>query len=166
MKIISGKCSIIMDNDINTDQIIPTQYMLLQCKKEMATHCFEGFSKNIMKDAQAGGIIVAGENFGCGSAREQAAEAIKYAGFIAIIGVSISPIFFRNAINIGLPVFVCEMANRLHQGDYININPDKGIITNTTRAHEYQINQPSKIIREIMSCGGLVNYYGRKNVVV
>jgi len=57
-----------MDNDINTDQIIPTQYMLLQCKKEMATHCFEGFSKNIMKDAQAGGIIVAGENFGCGSA--------------------------------------------------------------------------------------------------
>ncbi len=156
--IFKGKVWKFGDN-IDTDIIIPARYLNTTEPEELATHCMEplieGFSKKINK----GDIIVAGKNFGCGSSREHAPLAIKSAGISCIIAESFARIFFRNSINIGLPVVELPGASKcFQQNDEVEINLTDGIIVNLTRNEKYKIKPFPKFLQNIINSGGLLNY--------
>ena len=157
-EIIKGKCWIFKD-DINTDQIISTRYMLLNSKDEMSKYTFESLYENFHAIFNKGDIIIAGKNFGCGSAREQAPEVLKVLGTGAIIAKSFSPTFYRNSINIGLPVFICEnMDDNFSNGDTVTIKiKENTFLTNTNQ--KYFLKEMPQIIKEIINCSGLAEYY-------
>ena len=150
-------------DDIDTDQIIPARYLNTSDPKELARHCMEDADPTFASKVQKGDFIVAGKNFGCGSSREHAPLSIKAAGVSAVIAKSFARIFFRNAINIGLPILECpEAVDDIEEGDILEVDLEKGIIKNVTKNKEYKAKPYPKDILEIINSGGLMNYAKKK----
>ena len=156
MSEIRGKVWNFGDN-IDTDVIIPGRYLRTFDPKDLALHVLEGERADFTKNVQQGDVILAGENFGCGSSREQAPVAIKAAGVEAIIAKSFARIFYRNAINIGLPVVVADI--EADDGDIVSVDLEKGIIVNETKNTEVEFQAFKEFMINILSDGGLVKHY-------
>ena len=156
MEIIQGKTWIFGKN-IDTDVIIPGRYLRTFNPQDLADHVFEGERPDFAKNVQSGDIIVADENFGCGSSREQAPVAIKTAGISAIVAKSFARIFYRNAINIGLPVIVSDI--KANEGDIISIDLSKGILVNETTGVSKNFKAFKDFMLNILEDDGLVNHY-------
>jgi len=154
--ILKGKV-IKYGDDINTDGIIPGRYLHLTNPKELALHAMEDVDIDFLKKISKGDIIIAGKNFGCGSSREQAAICLKYAGVGAIIAKSFARIFFRNAINLGLPVITSiEAVEKIDNGDDIVVDVVKGIIVDSTKNLRYEMEPTPVFLKEILAEGGLI----------
>ena len=150
-------------DNVDTDVIIPARYLNSSDPKELATHCMEDIDKEFVKKVQPGDIIVADKNFGCGSSREHAPIAIKAAGVSCVIAETFARIFYRNAINIGLPIIECpEAAKRIDEGDEVEVDFDSGIITNQTKKETYQGQAFPPFMQKIIDCEGLVNYINQQ----
>jgi 3-isopropylmalate/(R)-2-methylmalate dehydratase small subunit len=150
-------------NDIDTDVIIPARYLNTSEPQELAKHVMEGVDRDFSRKVKTGDIIVAGKNFGCGSSREHAPIAIKAAGIQAVIARSFARIFYRNAFNIGLPIFESpEASEKIQEADEIEIDADRGIINNITRQKEYKANPIPKFMQELIAAGGLVEWTKKK----
>ncbi|WP_406676920.1 3-isopropylmalate dehydratase small subunit [Moorella sp. ACPs] len=160
--IIQGKCHT-FGNDIDTDAIIPARYLNTSDPEELARHCMEDADPTFAGRVQKGEIIVAGKNFGCGSSREHAPVAIKAAGVAAVIAASFARIFYRNAINIGLPIFESPAAAAgIAAGDEVKIDAEKGEIVNLTKGETYQVAPFPSFMQELIAAGGLMPYVARK----
>ncbi|MEW6381884.1 MAG: 3-isopropylmalate dehydratase small subunit [bacterium] len=158
MKAIVGKAWKYQDN-INTDEIIPAKYLNTSDPKELAQHCMAGIDEDFVSRISPGDLIVAGQNFGCGSSREHAPWAIKEAGISCVIAKTFARIFFRNAINIGLPIVECrEAAEEIREGDVIEVDVDSGKIINRSQQKEYKISAYPQFMQKLISAGGLINY--------
>ena len=145
--------------DVNTDVIIPARYLNVSDPAELAKHCMEDIDKDFVGRAQPGDIIMATTNFGCGSSREHAPLAIKAFGISCIIAKSFARIFFRNAINIGLPMLECEEAvDNTEAGDILEIDLSSGKIKNLTNATEFIAKPYPDFMAELISAGGLIEY--------
>ncbi|MEK7816977.1 MAG: 3-isopropylmalate dehydratase small subunit, partial [Actinomycetota bacterium] len=145
--------------DVNTDVIIPARYLNTGDPDEMAKHCMEDIDTGFVSRVMPGDIIVAEENFGCGSSREQAPVAIKAAGVSCVVAASFARIFYRNAINIGLPILVCtEAAAETRSGDLLKVDLEQGQVVNVTRGQTYEADMFPEFMQEIVSAGGLMNY--------
>ena len=150
-------------NDIDTDAIIPARYLNTSDPKELAKHVMEDADKEFAGKMKAGDIIVAGKNFGCGSSREHAPIAIKAAGIQAVVAKSFARIFYRNAFNIGLPIFESEKASEsIREGNEVEIDADSGVIRNLTTNEEYQANPIPPFMQELIASGGLVGWTKKK----
>jgi 3-isopropylmalate dehydratase small subunit len=150
-------------NDIDTDAIIPARYLNTSDPRELAKHVMEDSDRDFPKKVKAGGLIVAGKNFGCGSSREHAPIAIKAAGIKAVIAKSFARIFYRNAFNIGLPIFEsAEASEKIREGDEIEVDADRGVIRNLTSHEEYKANPIPQFMQELIAAGGLVEWTKRK----
>jgi 3-isopropylmalate/(R)-2-methylmalate dehydratase small subunit len=155
---IKGKVWKFKDN-IDTDVIIPARYLNTSDPKELALHCMEDYNPEFIKKLNKGDIIVAGNNFGCGSSREHAPIALKEAGVSCVIAKSFARIFFRNAINIGLPIFESEeIADQCSEGDLIKVDTAKGLIENINKNRAYKLKSLPDFIQNIISLGGLRGY--------
>lgn len=155
---IKGRAWKFGDN-INTDAIIAARYLVTTEPAELASHLMEDIRPGFAKQIKEGNIMVAGENFGCGSSREHAPLAIKGAGVSAVVAANFARIFYRNSFNMGLPIFECEeAARRIREGDEIEIEIDSGAISNLTKNEKYQAQAVSPFMRELLAAGGLVNY--------
>jgi len=148
-------------DDIDTDAIIPGRYLTLNNPKELAKHAFEGVRPEFAPKVKAGDIIVAGYNFGCGSSREHALLALKGAGIKCVIAKSFARIFFRNAINTGLPPLECPDTDRIEEGDEVEVEYRSGTIINKTKKERYQVNPLPDFVRGIVDAGGLIEYIRR-----
>ncbi|HPE63932.1 MAG TPA: 3-isopropylmalate dehydratase small subunit [Methanothrix sp.] len=149
-------------DDIDTDAIIPGRYLVINDPEGLAEHVFEGVRPEFAGEVRAGDFVVAGSNFGCGSSREHAPLGLKGAGVKAVIASSFARIFFRNSINIGLPLFVSADVERIRDGDSIEIDADEGIIFNRSRGESYKTTPLPPFLQEIVEAGGLVDYTKRK----
>lgn len=159
---MQGKAIKYGDN-IDTDVIIPARYLNTSDPQELAQHCMEDLDKEFKNKVQEGNILVVGENFGSGSSREHAPIAIKASGISCIIAKSFARIFFRNAINIGLPILECkEAVDGIEEGDIVLVDTDNGIIKNLTKGTEFKAQPFPDFIKEIMKYGGLINYVREK----
>ncbi len=152
---LKGK-ALVYGDDINTDVIFPGRYLEIIEPEEMAMHAMEDLDPNFAKKVGNGAILVAGKNFGCGSSREQAATCLKYAGVSAIIARSFARIFYRNAINQGLPVFESKEIEKIKEGDELGIYAEKGIVRNVTSVAEYEVKPLPDFLQEIIRKGGLI----------
>jgi len=153
----------IFGEDINTDLIIPARYLNTRDPQELARHCMEDADPNFVEKLQPGDFIVAGKNFGCGSSREHAPISLKAAGISGIIAVSFARIFFRNAMNLGLPIWECpEAAEAIQNGDWLIVDANKGSIELPDKGEVYQAAPLPDFIQELISHGGLVNYVRQK----
>lgn len=145
-------------NNVDTDVIIPARHLNTQDHKELASHCMEDIDKDFVKNVKDGDIMVAGDNFGCGSSREHAPIAIKASGISCVIAKTFARIFYRNSINIGLPILECEEASeKIEAGDEVSIDFNTGVITNVTKNETYQALPFPEFIKDIMAKGGLMN---------
>lgn len=144
-------------DNVDTDVIIPARYLNTIDKKELASHCMEDLDTTFTSRVKPGDIMVGGENFGCGSSREHAPVAIKAAGIDCVIAKSFARIFYRNAINIGLPILECEAAaNGIDAGDEVEVNFDTGVITDVTKGESWQAAAFPPFIQNIIKAGGLL----------
>lgn len=151
-------------SNINTDEIIPARYLNTSDPVELAKHCMEDLDNDFMKKMAVGDFIVAESNFGCGSSREHAPVSIKVAGISAVIAKSYARIFFRNAINIGLPILECaEAVDRITQGDTLEVNLTTGEIHNITRFETYKAQPFPPFMQDIIKKGGLLEYLKGKS---
>lgn len=156
MKAAEGKVFKFGDN-VDTDVIIPARYLNSSDPKELALHCMEDIDKEFVNKVSAGDIIVAEKNFGCGSSREHAPIAIKAAGVSCVIAETFARIFYRNAINIGLPIIECkEAALEIKAGDEVEVNFDTGVITDKTTGKSFQGQAFPPFMQKIIDCEGLV----------
>ena len=145
-------------DNVDTDVIIPARYLNTSDHKELASHCMEDIDKDFVKKVKDGDIIVATMNFGCGSSREHAPIAIKASGVGCVIASTFARIFYRNAINIGLPILECdEAAKDIDAGNEVEIDFDTGVITNITKNKTYKAQPFPDFIKEIINKGGLLN---------
>jgi 3-isopropylmalate/(R)-2-methylmalate dehydratase small subunit len=145
--------------NVDTDAIIPARYLNISEPTELAKHCMEGIDKKFVKKVKPGDIMMATTNFGCGSSREHAPLAIKAAGISCIIAKSFARIFFRNAINIGLPLLECDEAvDNTKAGDMLEVDLAKGRIKNTTRRMEFRAKPYPDFMAKLISAGGLIEY--------
>ncbi len=145
-------------NNIDTDVIIPARYLNTADHKELASHCMEDIDTEFVNKVQEGDIMVAGENFGCGSSREHAPISIKASGISCVIASTFARIFYRNSINTALPILECkEASEKIENGDEVEINFDTGIITNKTKNETYQAEPFPEFIKDIINAGGLLN---------
>ena len=145
-------------DNVDTDVIIPARYLNTSNGKELAAHCMEDIDINFVKEVKDGDIIVADKNFGCGSSREHAPLSIKEAGVSCVIARTFARIFYRNAINIGLPILECEeAADGIEKGNIVEVNFDTGVITNVTKNETYQGQPFPPFMQDIIKQGGLVN---------
>ena len=150
-------------DNVDTDVIIPARYLNATQGEELAKHCMEDIDKEFVHKVQKGDIIVANKNFGCGSSREHAPLAIKCAGVSCVIAETFARIFYRNAINIGLPIIECpEAAKAIENGDEVEVDFDSGVITNKTKGETYQGQSFPPFMQKIISAGGLVKYTNAK----
>ena len=162
MNAAEGKVFKFGDN-VDTDVIIPARYLNSSDPKELALHCMEDIDKEFVNKVSAGDIIVAEKNFGCGSSREHAPIAIKAAGVSCVIAETFARIFYRNAINIGLPIIECkEAALEIKAGDEVEVNFDTGVITDKTTGKSFQGQAFPPFMQKIIDCEGLVNYINQK----
>ena len=146
-------------DNVDTDVIIPARYLNSSDPKELATHCMEDIDKDFVNKVKEGDIIVAEKNFGCGSSREHAPIAIKASGVSCVIAETFARIFYRNAINIGLPIIECKEASQsIQAGDEVEIDFDSGIITNLTKNEKYQGQAFPEFMQKIIKSEGLINY--------
>ncbi|RLF31046.1 MAG: 3-isopropylmalate dehydratase [Thermoplasmata archaeon] len=146
-------------DDVNTDVIFPGRYLALTEPEEIAAHAMEDLDPDFLKKLERGDIIVAGKNFGCGSSREQAAIALKYAGVGAIVAKSFARIFYRNAINQGIPVVECpEGAEAIEDGDEIEIDLDRGVLVDKSTGETFNFKPLPEFIQNILSKGGLLPF--------
>ena len=146
-------------DNVDTDVIIPARYLNAPEKSELAKHCMEDIDLEFAKTVQPGDFIVAGANFGCGSSREHAPIAIQACGVKCVIAKSFARIFYRNAINIGLPIIECpEAAAAIRDGDQVEVDFDRGIIHNRTKDESYEGQAFPPFMQKIIAAGGLVNY--------
>ncbi len=145
-------------DNVDTDVIIPARYLNTANHSELAAHCMEDIDPDFRKKMHKGDIMVAGWNFGCGSSREHAPIAIKESGIACVIAKTYARIFYRNAINIGLPIFECEAASDgISDGDEVSVDFDTGLITNVTTGKTYQAQPLPPFIQNIVNKGGLLN---------
>jgi 3-isopropylmalate/(R)-2-methylmalate dehydratase small subunit len=147
--------------DIDTDAIIPGRYLVINEPKELAAHLFEGIRSEMVGQVQWGDLVVAGENFGCGSSREHAPLALKGAGITAVIAKSFARIFFRNAINIGMPLLLSDGVDKIKDGDALEVDLAAGIIHNLSTGESYKTTPLPQFLREIVQAGGLIEYTKR-----
>ncbi len=146
-------------DDVNTDEIIPARYLITTDPKELAKHVMEDLDPDFPNKVKPGDIIVAGKNFGCGSSREHAPLALKGAEIGAIVAESFARIFYRNAINLGLPIIESpEIAKETDEGDILEIDLAKGIVRNKTKGKEYKIKPLPESLQKVMEAGGLMEY--------
>lgn len=146
-------------DNVDTDVIIPARYLNTSDPKELAKFCMEDIDKDFVKNVSEGDIIVADKNFGCGSSREHAPIAIKESGISCVIAKSFARIFYRNSINIGLPILECEEAvKNIESGDRVKVDFTSGIITNLTKNESYNSQPFPEFMQDIMKSNGLVNY--------
>jgi 3-isopropylmalate/(R)-2-methylmalate dehydratase small subunit len=149
----------VFGDDVNTDEIIPARYLNSIEPAFLASHCMEDADPEFVKKIKAGDIILAGKNFGCGSSREHAPIAIKAAGLGCVVAESFARIFFRNAINIGLPIVACpEAVKDAHAGDELQIDLAKGTLKNLATGHAFTFPPFTKEIQEIIAAGGLMAF--------
>ena len=150
-------------DNVDTDVIIPARYLNSSDPAELATHCMEDIDKEFIHNVKKGDIMVANKNFGCGSSREHAPIAIKAAGISCVIAETFARIFYRNAINIGLPIIECpEAAKAIEAGDEVEIDFDSGIITDITKGTSYKGQAFPPFMQKIIAAEGLVNYINQK----
>ena len=150
-------------DNVDTDVIIPARYLNSSDPKELALHCMEDIDKDFVNKVNAGDIIVANKNFGCGSSREHAPIAIKAAGVSCVIAETFARIFYRNAINIGQPIVECpEAARAIAAGAEVEVDFDSGVITNRSTGEKYQGQAFPPFMQRIIDCGGLVNYINER----
>ena len=154
--LVSGKVFKYGDN-IDTDVIIPARYLNTSDENELSSHCMEDIDKDFVKNVNKGDIIVAKKNFGCGSSREHAPIAIKMSGISCVIASTFARIFYRNSINIGLPILECEeAAQKIEPGDKLEIDFMSGIIKNISKNEEYRADPFPEFMQNIISKGGLI----------
>ena len=145
-------------DNVDTDVIIPARYLNTSSHKELAAHCMEDIDKEFVSRVKEGDIMVAEKNFGCGSSREHAPIAIKASGISCVIASTFARIFYRNAINIGLPILECDAASKeIQAGDDVEVNFDTGVITDHTTGKTYQAQPFPPFIQNIITAGGLLN---------
>ena len=160
--LFEGKAFKYGDN-IDTDVIIPARYLNTSDPEELAAHCMEDIDQEFTKNARKGDFIVAGENFGCGSSREHAPIAIKAAGISCVIAASFARIFYRNAVNIGLPILECPDApGGVEYGDTLSVDLEAGTIRNVSRKKEYPSQPLPPFMQDIIRAGGLVERTKKK----
>mgnify|MGYP002535348522 CR=1 FL=1 len=144
-------------DNVDTDVIIPARYLNTQNAKELAAHCMEDIDKDFINKVKEGDIMVGGWNFGCGSSREHAPLVLRENGVSCVIASSFARIFYRNAINIGLPILECEAAaNGIDAGDEVEVNFDTGVITDVTKGESWQAAAFPPFIQNIIKAGGLL----------
>ncbi len=150
-------------DNVDTDVIIPARYLNSSDPKDLAEHCMEDIDKDFVKRVKKGDIMVANKNFGCGSSREHAPIAIKAAGISCVIAETFARIFYRNAINIGLPIIECpEAARAIEAGDEVEIDFDSGVITDVTKGVSYKGQAFPQFMQKIIAAEGLINYINNK----
>lgn len=150
-------------DNIDTDVIIPARCLNITDRRELASHCMEDIDRTFVKRVHPGDLIVGGFNFGCGSSREHAPMVIKENGVSCVIAKTFARIFYRNAINIGLPIIECpEAAMAIGNGDEVEVDFDSGIIVNKTKNTSYQGQAFPEFMQKIITAGGLVNYINQK----
>lgn len=146
-------------DNIDTDVIIPARYLNTSLPEELAKHCMEDIDTEFVSKVKDGDIMVGGANFGCGSSREHAPIAIKASGISCVIAESFARIFFRNSLNIGLPILECpEAAKDIKENDVVSIDFDAGVITNETTGKTYRATAFPQFMQELINAGGLVKY--------
>ena len=151
-------------DNVDTDVIIPARYLNSSDPAELALHCMEDIDKDFSKRMNKGDIIVATKNFGCGSSREHAPISIKASGISCVIAETFARIFYRNAINIGLPIIECpEAAQGIDDGDEIEVDFNTGIITDITKGTKYQGQAFPEFMQKLIAAGGLVNFINERN---
>lgn len=152
-------------DNINTDVIIPARYCTRFDMEYLGQHCMEDLDRDFLKKRTPGDILVVGSNFGCGSSRENAPVAIKGAEISSVIAKSFARIFYRNAINIGLPIFECkELVEITRYGDRIEVDLETGLISNLTQSKHFQCVPYPEVIKEIIASGGMINFVKLKLV--
>lgn len=145
--------------DIDTDVIIPARYLYTADPEEMAQHCLEDLEPGFYKKIAQGDIVVADKNFGCGSSREHAPIALKAAGVSCVIAKTFARIFYRNAMNMGMPIFECpEAVDGIKAGDQVEVDVKSGLIKNITTGQTYQAAPFPEFMQQLMDQGGLINY--------
>ena len=150
-------------DNVDTDVIIPARHLAITDPKGLAEHCMEDIDADFIKNVQEGDIIVARKNVGCGSSREHAPIAIKASGISCVIAETFARIFYRNAINIGLPIIECpDAAREIEAGDEVDIDFDTGIIRDITKGTQYQGQAFPPFMQELIQAGGLVNYTNKQ----
>lgn len=160
---VTGKVFKYGDN-VDTDVIIPARYLNTSVHKELAAHCMEDIDKDFVNKVEEGDFIVANKNFGCGSSREHAPIAIKAAGISCVIASTFARIFYRNAINIGLPILECDEAVKaIDNGDKLEVDFSTGVIKNLTKNEEYKGEPFPKFMQNIIDNDGLIGYIRNKN---
>ena len=142
-------------DNVDTDVIIPARYLNTADPKELAAHCMEDIDRDFLKKVKAGDIVVAGKNFGCGSSREHAPLALKTAGISCVVAKSFARIFYRNAINIGLPIIVCD--GEFASGDALTVDLAAGTLENKTSGQRYTFPPFPPFLQKIIEAGGLMN---------
>lgn len=149
-------------NDVDTDVIIPARYLNTSSEEELASHCMEDIDKEFKQKVEKGDIIVAGDNFGCGSSREHAPIAIKASGISLVIANSFARIFYRNSINIGLPILECPAAvAAIKKGDIVSCELSEGVITNETTGEKFIAQPFPEFIQKIITDGGLIKHLSK-----
>jgi len=160
--ILKGRVWKFRDN-IDTDAIIPARYLTTSDPQELAKHCMEDADSAFITKMKPGDIIVGGENFGCGSSREHAPIAIKAAGVSCVVAKSFARIFYRNAFNMGLPIFESrELGDAIQDGDEISLDSAKGIITITKSNKVFSSNSIPPFMEQLIADGGLMKHIGKK----
>lgn len=146
-------------DNVDTDVIIPARYLAAYDPKELAAHCMEDIDKTFVTRVHEGDIMVANKNFGCGSSREHAPIAIKASGISCVIAESFARIFYRNSINIGLPIIECApAAQAIKEGDVVSVDFDNGVITDETTGETFQGQAFPPFMQGLIDAGGLINY--------
>ena len=150
-------------DNVDTDVIIPARHLNTSDHKELASHCMEDIDADFVNKVKQGDIMVGGENFGCGSSREHAPIAIKAAGVSCVIAETFARIFYRNAINIGLPIIECPEASKgIDDGDQVEVDFDSGMIYNRTKGTQFKGQAFPEFMQKLIAAGGLVNYTNHK----
>jgi 3-isopropylmalate/(R)-2-methylmalate dehydratase small subunit len=149
-------------DNVDTDQIIPAEYLTTGDAKKLAAHAFVKVRPEFAKEVQKGDVIVAAENFGCGSSREHAPRALIGAGIQCVIAKSFARIFFRNSINIGLPLIEADVFDKIDETDQLELRFDDGILRNLTKNEDYQFNPLPEFMQKLLESGGLINYIKRQ----
>ncbi|MEK6715378.1 MAG: 3-isopropylmalate dehydratase small subunit [Candidatus Omnitrophota bacterium] len=149
-------------DDLNTDEIIPAKFLVTTAPQELGKNCMEGIRPGFSKLISSGDIIVAGKNFGCGSSREHAPISIKGSSVSCVIAKSFARIFYRNSINIGLPILECKDAGRINEGDLLEIDLKSGIIKNMTQDKTYHTQEYPDFMQGLINAGGLMQWVKKK----
>jgi 3-isopropylmalate/(R)-2-methylmalate dehydratase small subunit len=149
-------------DDIDTDQIVPSRFLVSSDPDELGQHAFHDHRPGFAENVEDGDVVVAGENFGSGSSREHAPVSLVGAGVDAVVAESFARIFYRNAINLGLPVVICPAADRIDDGDEVTVDLDAGTVTNHTESETYDADPLPEFLQQLVDAGGLKPYTRRK----